>query len=438
MFITKKSLARRTFLRGMGTAMALPLLDAMIPASTALAATAANPVRRFGAVMVPMGAVMQKWTPATAGSDFEFSSTLKPLEPFRDHVVVVSGMGSTTADADHAPGPVYFLSGTTGKKTEAEDVRNGVTLDQILAKQIGQTTAFPSLELATEDFTGFVGACDIGWSCAYLNTISWGTPTTPLPMEINPRVVFERMFGGTGTLEQRVARRRVSRSVLDSIIPEAAHLQAGLGARDRARLSEYLDDVREIERRLERSEANATANTTESAPVGVPTDFEEHVGLMFDLLGVAYQSDITRVFTFMMARELSQRTYPKLNVLDPHHATSHHRNQPALMDACARIQTYHYGLFAKFVDKLSKMPDGDGTVLDHSVIMYGSGMSDSNLHSHHGLPIVVVGGGAGTIKGNRHLVYPVMTPLANLHLSIAQKFGCQMGSFGTSTSACEL
>ena len=437
MFITKKSLARRTFLRGAGTAMALPLLDAMIPASTALAATAANPVRRFGAVMVPMGAVMQQWTPPTTGTGFEFSPTLKPLEPFRDHVVVVSGMGSITSDAEHAPGPIYFLSGVTGKKTEAEDVSVGVTLDQMLAKQIGQTTAFPSLELATEDFTGFVGACDGGWSCAYLNTISWGTPTTPLPMEINPRVVFERIFGGTGTLEQRMTRQRVSKSVLDSIIPEASRLQVSLGARDRARLGEYLDDVREIERRLDRSEQHAATNAG-AAPVGVPTDFEEHVGLMFDLLAVAYQSDITRVFTFMMARELSQRTYPKLNVLDPHHATSHHRNQPALMAACARIQTYHYGLFAKFIDKLSKSPDGDGTVLDHSAIMYGSGMSDSNLHSHHGLPIVVVGGGAGTIKGNRHLVHPAMTPMANLHLSLAQKFGCQIDSFGTSTSTCEI
>jgi hypothetical protein len=438
MFITKTSLPRRTFLRGVGTALALPLLDAMVPASTALAATPAKPVQRFGAIMVPMGAVMKQWTPATAGGGFEFSPTLKPLEPFRHHVVVMSGLSSTTSDAGHAPGPICFLSGETGKKTEAEDIRNAVTLDQVLAKHIGQTTAFPSLELATEDFTGFVGACDNGWSCAYLNTISWGTPTTPLPMEINPRVVFERMFGGTGTLEQRVARRRLSRSILDSIIPEAARLQTGLGERDRARLNEYLEDVREIERRLERAETNAAADSTQSAPVGVPTDFEEHVRLMFDLLAVAYQTDVTRVFTFMMARELSQRTYPKLNVLDPHHATSHHRNEPPLMAACARIQTYHYGLFAKFIEKLSTLHDGDGSVLDHSTIMYGSGMSDSNLHSHHGLPIVVVGGGAGTIKGNRHLVYPGMTPVANLHLSIARKFGLEMGAFGDSTGATEL
>jgi hypothetical protein len=439
MFISKMSLPRRTFLRGMGVTVALPLLEAMVPAVTALAATDAAPVRRFGSVMVPMGAVMANWTPQTAGADFAFSPILKPLEPFRDRVVVMSGLSSTTSDAGHAPGPICFLSGVPGKKTEAEDIRNGITLDQVIAKQIGQTTTFPSLEVATEDFTGFVGACDNGWSCAYLNTISWASPTAPLPMEINPRVVFERMFGGTGTLEQRMERLRVGKSVLDSIIPEATRLQNGLGPHDRARLTEYLDNVRELERRLERSEKNAATDvTTDSAPVGIPTDFEEHVGLMFDLLAVGFQTDVTRVFSFMMARELSQRTYPQLNVLDPHHATSHHRNEPALLAANTRVQIYHYTLFARFLDKLKSTPDGDGSLLDHSVIMYGSGMSDSNLHSHHGLPLVVVGGGAGSVQGNRHVVNPADTPIANLHLSLAQKFGCALESFGASTGAVAL
>jgi hypothetical protein len=439
MFITKLSLPRRTFLRGIGATMALPLLDAMVPASTALAQTAANPVRRFGAVYIPMGAIMEQWTPPTAGTGFQFSPILKPLEPFREHVVVTSGLSSTSSEGLHAPGPICYLSGVKGKKTEGDDILNGTTLDQVIAKEIGQNTTLPSLELATEDFTGFIGACDGGWSCAYLNTITWQTPTTPLPMETNPRLVFERMFGGSGTLEERVARRRIGRSVLDSLIPEATRLQNGLGARDRGRLNEYLDNVREIERRIQRAEQNSSADIiAPDAPVGVPTDFGEHTALMFDLLAVAYQTDITRVFTFMMARELSQRTYPQLDAPDPHHAMSHHRTDPILMARNAKVQVYHYQLCAKFVDKLRSTPDGDGSLLDHSILMYGSGMSNSNLHSHKGLPIVVVGGGVGRIKGDRHVQSANLTPIANLLLSLGQKMGCQMDRFGDSTGAIDL
>ncbi len=437
MFNTKKSLPRRSFLRGVGVTMALPLLDAMIPASTLLAQTAAQPVRRFGAVYVPQGAIRDKWLPETIGSDFEFSPILRPLEKFRDHVVVVSGTGSTGADAGHAPGPICFLSGVTGRKTETADVRSGTTLDQVLARQLGQSTTFPSIEVATEDFTGFVGACDNGWACAYLNTIAWSAPETPLPMEINPRVVFERMFGGSGTIEQRASRVKVGRSILDSIIPEASRLQGTLGARDREKMAAYLENVREIERRLERAEKNSAVDVTMAAPVGVPTDFEEHVSLMFDLLAVAFQSDTTRVFSFMMARELSQRIYPKIDCLDPHHALSHHRNEPLLMAANARLQTYHYSLFAGFIDKLANTPDGDGSLLDHSLIMYGSGMSDSNLHSHHEIPLVVVGGAGGT-KGNRHINYPKLTPIANLHVAMAQKMGLEITEFGDSNGVVAL
>jgi|CXWL01.1.fsa_nt_gi hypothetical protein len=438
MFNTKKSLPRRSFLQGMGVTMALPLLDAMIPASTALAQTAAQPVRRFGAVYVPQGAIRDKWQPEIVGGDFDFTPILRPLEKFRDHVVVVSGTGSTGADAGHAPGPICFLSGVTGRKTETADVRSGTTLDQVFAKKLGQSTAFPSLELATEDFTGFVGACDNGWACAYLNTIAWSAPSTPLPMEINPRVVFERMFGGSGTIEQRAMRMKVSRSILDSIIPEASRLQSSLGAKDREKMGAYLENVREIERRLERAEKNSATDVTMTAPVGVPSDFEEHVGLMFDLLAVAFQSDTTRVFSFMMARELSQRIYPKLDCLDPHHALSHHRNEPLLMAANARLQTYHYSLFANFVNTLANTPDGDGSLLDHSLIMYGSGMSDSNLHSHHEVPLVVVGGAGGTVKGNRHLNHPKLTPIANLHVAMAQKMGLEMTEFGDSNGVVAL
>jgi hypothetical protein len=438
MFITKKSLPRRTFLQGMGAAVALPLLDAMVPAATALAQTPAQPLRRFGAVYVPMGAIYDQWLPDTTGPDFEFKPVMKPLERFRDHVTVVSGTGNTNFDGNHGPGPNCFLSGLPGKLTETADVRLGVTLDQVIARKIGQTTTFPSLEVATEDFTGYVGACDTGWACAYLNTFAWSGPTTPLPMEINPRVVFERMFGGTGTIEERVARMRVGRSILDSIIPEATSLQGRLGAADKVRLSAYLNDLREIERRLQRAEANAHTTVTADAPVGVPADFEEHVGLMFDLLAMAYQSDITRVFTFMMARELSQRTYPQLNCLDPHHAMSHHRNDPTLMAANARVQTYHYSLFAKFVDRLKSTPDGDGSLLDHSLILYGSGMLHSNAHSHHDLPIVVVGGGSGTVKGNRHLATPKLTPIANLLVALGQKSGLDITEHGASNGVVDL
>ncbi len=437
MFNTKKSLPRRTFLRGVGVTMALPLLDAMVPASTLLAQTPAQPVRRFGAIYVPQGAIRDKWQPEIVGSDFEFTPILKPLEKYRNYVTVVSGTGSTSADAGHAPGPNCFLSGTTGKKTETADVRCGITLDQVFAKQLGQSTAFPSIEVATEDFTGYVGACDNGWACAYLNTISWAGPTTPLPMEINPRVVFDRMFGGSGTVEQRAARVKVGRSILDSIIPEASRLQGSLGTKDREKMGAYLENVREIERRLERAEKNSNAEVNMDAPVGVPVDFEEHANLMFDLLAIAFQSDTTRVFSFMLARELSQRIYPKIDCLDPHHALSHHRNEPLLMAANARLQTYHYSLFARFIDKLANTPDGDGSLLDHSLIQYGSGMSDSNLHSHHEIPLVVVGG-AGGVKGNKHVNYPKLTPVANLHLAMAQRMGLEMTQFGDSNGIVAL
>jgi len=364
---------------------------------------------------------------------------MKPLERHRDYVTVISGLGNTTSDGNHGPGPNMFLSGRPGKLTETADIELGVTLDQVIARKIGQTTTFPSLEVATEDFTGYVGGCDTGWACAYLNTFAWSSTKTPLPMEINPRTVFERMFGGTGTLEERVTRMRVGRSILDSVSSEIGALKGRLGAVDQARLNQYLTDVREIERRLERAEANSAATVvTSEAPVGVPVDFEEHVALMFDLLAVAYQSDVTRVFTFMMARELSQRTYPQLNCLDPHHAMSHHRNEPSLVAGCARVQTYHYSLFSKFIDRMKSTPDGDGSLLDHSAILYGSGMANSNQHTHTEVPLVVVGGGTGTLEGNRHINHPKWTPIANLLVALGQKSGLEMSEFGTSTGVVNL
>ena len=441
MFITKMSLPRRTFLRGMGVTVALPLLEAMVPALTATAQTAANPVRRFGAVYVPHGKILDQWTPAGDGPGFAFTPILKPLEAHRDHLCVVSGLDGPKdpAAGGHATAPAMWLTGASPKKTEGVDVRNDTTIDQLIAKAIGQETPFPSLELATEDFTGFIGACDVGYSCTYMNTIAWAGPTAPLPMEINPRVVFERLFGGTGTLEQRIERIRTRRSILDSVSQSATQLQKGLGARDQSRLSEYLEDLREIERRIERSaQTRATDLAVPAAPIGVPDAFEDHVGLMFDLLAVAYQADLTRVFTFMMARDLHNRTYPQIGVDEPHHGLSHHQNKADKIARFARINAYHVSLFGKFLDKLKATPDGDGSVLDHSVILYGSGMGNANVHSHIALPYLVAGTGAGTIQGGRHIKARTHDPSGNLLLSVTDKFGIARDRVGLSTGRVDL
>ena len=440
MFIHKLSLSRRTFLRGIGVTVALPLLDAMVPASTALAATPATPRRRFGAVYIPNGAVMPQWIPKTPGADFEFMPIMKPLEPFRDSLVVVSNLCRAGGDVpgDHAVSSAGWMSGAVAKRTEAEDVRVGPTVDQIIAKEIGQDTPFPSLEVATEDFTGYVGGCVPGYSCAYMNTISWTSATTPQPMEINPRVVFERMFGRAGTPEQRRERLQDDRSILDSISAEAGRLQASLGKEDRARVGEYLDNVREIERRIQRTEArNGTAVTSIDAPLGVPESYEAHVGLLFDLLAVAYQADLTRVATFMLARELSNRTYTNLDLSEPHHAISHHGNDPAKVAAHIKINTYHVSLFAKFLEKLKSTPDGDGTLLDHSIMFYGGGMGEGNGHSPYPMSVIAVGG-TGAFKGNRHIVASERTPLANYWLSVANRFGCPLESLGESNGRIDL
>jgi hypothetical protein len=441
MFIRKLSLSRRTFLRGMGVTAALPLLDAMVPAATALAATAANPRRRFGAVYIPNGAVMAQWIPKTAGANFELMPIMKPLEPFRDSLVVVSNLCRAGGDVagDHAVSSAGWMSGVVAKRTEAEDVRVGTTVDQIIARQIGQETPFPSLEVATEDFTGYVGGCVPGYSCAYMNTVSWTSATTPQPMEINPRVVFERMFGRAGTPEQRRVRMRGDKSILDSITAETTKLQAALGATDRARLGEYLDDIREIERRIHQTEARNRSDVTSiDAPLGVPESYEDHVALMFDLLTVAYQADLTRVFTFMLARELSNRTYANLDLSEPHHAISHHGNDPAKVAAHTKINTYHVSLFVKFLEKLQSTPDGDGSLLDHSLIFYGGGMGEGNGHSPYPMSVIAVGGGAGQLKGGRHVIANDRTPIANYWLTVANKFGCPVESLGESNGRVDL
>ena len=438
MFITKKALDRRTFLRGVGVTLSLPLLDSMFPAFTPLARAQAKPRLRFGAVYVPNGAIMEQWIPERVGTGFEFKPILEPLEVFKEQVVVVTNLTRSHPGSqvgDHAVSAAGFLTGVWPKRTEAEDVLANTTIDQIVARQIGQDTPFPSIEVATEDFTGYVGACSPGFNCAYLNTVSWSSPTTPLPMDINPRVVFERMFGQAGSPAQRAARIRDERSMLDSIAAEAQVLQRGLGTRDRQRLTEYLDNLREIERRIQRTERQNSTNVSLDTPVGVPDSFEEHTNLMYDLMAVAYQADVTRVFTFMLSRELSQRTYPNIGVTEQHHSVSHHGNDAQKIAQNVKVNTYHMTLFAKFLDKLRALPDGDGSVLDHSLIFYGGGMGNPNGHASDPLPVVAVGGGVG--KGHRHLQLKPRTPVGNLWLAVADHYGSTLDRFGDSDGRVE-
>ena len=437
MFITKKSLPRRTFLRGMGATLALPLLDSMIPARTLLAQTAAKPLPRLGFVYVPHGAIYDKWTPATTGAGFEFTPILKPLEPFRDYVNVVSGLGHRAADttAVHSLSPTTWLSGVRPKATQGTDAFAGITADQFAAQQIGQDTLLPSLELGTEDHSGLIGSCDRDYGCIYMNTLSWRTPTTPQPMEINPRKVFERMFGRGGSTAERVAQSKEDRSILDLFMKQAADLEKKLGPQDRTAMNDYLESVREIERRVQRmSVEGAVADVPiPSAPAGIPYSYEDHVKLMYDLMLLSYQANITKVVTYMLAREISNRTYPQVGVSDGHHAISHHSNQAAKMDKNVKIQTYHTTLFSGFLDKMAATRDGDGSLLDHTILIFGSNMSNSNAHNHYPLPNLVIGGGAGTLKGGRHIKYPDHTPQTNLLLTVLTKAGVKMDKLGDST-----
>jgi hypothetical protein len=438
MFITKKHLHRRTFLRGMGVTVALPLLDSMIPARTALAATAAKPALRFAACYVPHGMIMGRWYPIGDGADFEFSQILKPLEPYRDRLTVVSGLCSNF-EGGHVISNATWLNGVAPKRTEAEDVGSGITVDQMIAAKTGQDTVFPSLEFALEDYASHVGNCEPGLSCVYLNTLAWRTPTTPLPMEINPRVAFERLFGDGTTAEARAARQRNNGSILDSITRDVSRLQKGLGPADRVRMNAYLENVREIERRIQKATEQSKSNVgVPDTPIGVPDSFEEHAKLMFDLQALAFQADLTRVITFMMARELSTRTYPAINVADGHHQISHHQYVAEQMDKHARVNNYHVKHFAYFLEKLRSTPDGDGSLLDHSMIMYGSGMGNGNVHSHDPLPTLVAGGACGQIKGNRHVKVPAHTPLANLLVTISGKAGVEVDKIGNSNGRVDL
>ena len=439
MTITKKALPRRTLLRGMGATVALPLLDAMVPAMTATASTPARPVRRLGYIFVPMGSDITRWTPPGDDSLRELSPILRPLAPHKDHLTVVTNMELRNAyPGTHATSNSAYLSCAKAKLTESSDYYLGTTVDQIAAKEIGQDTRLPSLELGME-ILDVVGQCDDGFACVYQNNLSWSSPTTPLPYEAHPRKVFGRLFG-EGSPEERSKTLKKKASMLDRVKSDISRLQRELGAGDRARIDQYLNSVREVERRIQIAESGASEETTVpdmERPVGVPAAYADHVRLMFDLQVLALQADITRVITFQLAREGSTRSYNEIGVSEPHHPLTHHGNDPTKIAKVAKINEYHVSLFGYLIEKLKTTPDGEGSLLDHSLYLYGSGMGDPNLHDHINLPIMVAGGGAGRMKGGRHIRYADRTPLANLHLTLLQKAGVQMDSFADSKGRVE-
>ena len=447
MFITKKHMSRRTVLQGVGTTLALPLLDAMIPASTALAQTAATPKPRFVGCFVPHGMAPGYWIPKTEGAlAAELPFNFKPLEPFRDQTVILSGLHSRSAEpppgvtgADHWVAAA-FLCANKPKKTAGADVYAGTTIDQIIAQKIGRDNLMPSMQLAVEDPGANSSNCGEGYSCTYTNTISWSSPTQPLPMELNPQVVFERMFGDGSTVEQRAARRKRDGSILDSLTGKLARLRKDSSAPDRARLDNYTENVREIERRLEIAmKASTVAPTDMSVPVGVPQTFDEHIRLQFDLMALAFQADITRVGTLLFARDLTGRTYPECAAPTVgFHGASHHGEDPRRIDELSKINQYHIKMLAHLVDRLKKTQDGDGTLLDHSLVLYGTNMGNSNQHVHYDVPHVLIGGANGKLKGGRHISYPTReVPTGNLLLSLLDKFDIHQDSIGDSTGRLE-
>jgi hypothetical protein len=437
MYLTRAALPRRTFLRGVGATLALPLLDAMVPALRAAGAGAA--LTKVGFIYVPHGVILDQFIPATVGADFEYRPIMKPIEAFRTQTTLLTNLvGPPDGGSGHVGAGAAWLTAATAKKTEAEDVRLGTSVDQHIAASFGRDTMFPSLELTTEDLSGLIGACDYGFSCTYLNTISWSSPTTPLPTEVNPRVVFERMFGDAKSKERRLANLRSDRSILDSILEDETRLKRRLGAADQARVTDYLDNVREIERRIQTAETQTAASPFQTAaPIGVPEHYDEHVALMFELMVVAYQAQITRVASLMFGRELTNRTYPQAGVPDPHHAVSHHQNTPATIVKHATINTHHFTLIAKLLDRLRNTPDGDGSLFDHSLIVYGSGMADGNVHSHDPLWMVAMGGANGH-RGNRHIKAGPGVPLGNALRGIAARAGVDVETIGDSNGVLEI
>ena len=440
MIVTKKAISRRTILRGLGATVALPLLDAMIPALTAAVNTPAKPIRRLGVVYHPNGIIYDKWLPTGVGADFELSPTLAGLQPFRDKLIVVTGLSMDQAEAlgdgggDHSRACGGYLNGVHVRKSDTV-VEAGMSMDQIAAKAFERETQLSSLQLQMDE-NSIIGSCDVGYSCAYSSTISWLTPTLPLMTENNPRVVFERLFGASDSTDPKVraARLHQDRSILDSVTDRVKQLQRTLGTADNRKVNDYLTSLRDVERRIQKTEEQSAKEIPDVArPAGIPESFDDHAHLLYDLQLLAYQSDITRVSTFMYGREQSPRPYPQIGVPEPHHPVTHHQNDPQKMAKCAKIQQYHLKLFADYLEKLRNTPDGDGSLLDHVMILYGAAISNSDRHTHGPLPTLLVGGGAGTLKGGRHLVYPEHTPLTNLQLTMLNLLGVPTEKLGDST-----
>lgn len=444
MIITRKSLPRRMFLRGLGTTLALPLLDSMIPAMAW--AGAAKPTVRLGFVYHPVGMILNQWMPTTEGANFEFTPTMKALEPFREHLTVFTGLAQVNGRAlgdgagDHAREGATWLTGVHPKKTEGVGIRAGVSADQLAARELAKSTQLASLELGLEG-PSLAGECDSGYSCAYTNTVSWRGDTTPLPVEINPRVVFERLFGDGESTDPaaRLAMLKEQRSVLDYVSGSIDRLETKIGAGDRNKLSEYLEGIRDIERRIQKAEQQSADMKLPAMdrPSGVPEAFEDHAKLMMDLQVIAFQTDMTRVITFMLGRAGSNRPYRNIGISDGHHSITHHQNDPVKIANVAKIDAFLVQTFAYFLERLKATPDGDGNLLDHSLILYGSGLGDANVHTHHELPTAVLGGGAGQMKGGRHLKYPKDTPLNNLLVSLLHKGGVRTENFGDATGELE-
>jgi Protein of unknown function (DUF1552) len=433
MFILKKHLSRRAMLRGMGASVGLPFLSAMVPAGVALSKTAAAPKPRMAFIYFPHGAVMDKWTPKTEGSLADLPQILKPLDPFKKYLTVVSGLENKSAVAApvHAITPGTWLSCVPPRISH--EPYGGITIDQIAAKHIGQDTPMPSLEIGTEE-QGGEGSCDRNYGCSYGKTISFRDPSTPLPMEHNPRKLFQQLFGAGDTTEERALLSKESVSVIDLVRADAQDLSKTLGPADRAALDDYLSTVREIERRVQKI-ASRDLSTVKlpDAPAGIPSNFDQHMQLMFDMMALAFQANLTRVASFMLAAEVSNQPYNFIGISDAFHPLSHHQNNPQKLDRLAKVQTFHTQMFAKFVKKLSELPDGEGTMLDNSILLFGSNMSNSNMHDHFPLPTAIVGGGAGKIKGNQHLRYPDRTPIANMHVALLNRVGIETQKFGDST-----
>jgi hypothetical protein len=439
MFLTKKAIPRRTFLRSARGVLALPLLDAMIPAATMWAQTPAKPVPRLGFVFIPMGSDQTRWTPPGQGKLDELSPILKPLQPVKDNVTVITNLRLPNAyPGTHDTSNSAFLSAAVSKHTESSDYSLGTTVDQMAAAQFGRETQLASLQLAM-DLNPVVGVCNNGYSCVYQNCLSWSSPTTPLPAEAHPRVVFERLFGEGGNAAARRSALRNRSSLLDAFTRDISRFKQRVGVPDRVRLDQYLDSVRQVEREIERAEKAVVDNKTPDLdrPVGVPAAFADHVKLMFDLQILAFQADITRIIAFQLTREQSNRTYPEIGVNDPHHPTSHHGNDPYKVAQIAKINTFHVSLFSEFLQRMKATPDGDGSLLDHSVYLYGSGMGNPSLHDHENLPILVAGGASTGLKGGRHIRYEKGTNLSNLHLTLLDRVGIHLDSFVDSTGKIE-